>query len=279
MKRNGAVIGTAMFLAIALWTFLPDNSFAQRASRTSVKAAAHASGIVVGRPVHSERGVVLGTVENVVLNDSGCAQFVVISGRFPGARSMWYPIPWNVISRSTPEAIFVNIEPDVLVKAPSFSRKKLPDLLHSDFNTRVNTFFQTRAKEEKGKTEGRVKEKGRDQGTRPTQGTVSPEEKVKGKARMEKERQLKPSEMSGEGTSKPKELDAKPKQHMEGDKGAVKPGTSEMKKQEQPEKMERGSSQMERGRPETTEQGKPGKGGPGHEGPTVEPGQKGEKVK
>ena len=267
MKKSSAVIGTAMLLAIALWTFLPDHSFAQRASRTSVKAAAHASG-VVGRPVHSERGVVLGTVENVVLNDSGCAQFVVISGRFPGARSMWYPIPWNVISRSTPEAIFVNIEPDVLVKAPSFSRNKLPDLLHSDFNTRVNTFFQTSAKEGKGKTEGRVKEKGRDQGTRATQGTVSPEEKVKGKARIETERQLKPAEMSGEGTSKPKEQDVKPKQHMEGDKGAVKPGTSEMKKQEQPH--------IERG---TTEQGKPGKGGPGHEGPTVEPGQKGEKVK
>ena len=32
MKKNGAVIGTAMFLAIAMWTFLPDNSFAQRAS-------------------------------------------------------------------------------------------------------------------------------------------------------------------------------------------------------------------------------------------------------
>lgn len=269
MKKSGAVIGTAMFLALALWTFLPDHSFAQRASRTSVKAAAHASG-VVGRPVHSERGVVLGTVENVVLNDSGCAQFMVISGRFPGARSMWYPIPWNVISRSTPEAIFVNIEPDVLVRAPSFSRNKFPDLLHSDVNTSVNTFFQTRAKEEKGKTEGRVKEKGRDRGTRATQGTVSPEEKVKGKARIkETERQLKPSEMSGEGTSKPKESDVKSKQHMEGDKGAVKPGTSEMMK-------ERGQPHIGRG---TTEQGKPEKGGPGHEGPTVEPGQKGEKVK
>ena len=86
---------------------------------------------------------------------------------------------------------------------------------------------------------------------------------------MEKERQLKPSEMSGEGTSKPKELDVKPKQHMEGDKGAVKPGTSEMMK-------ERGLATHGRG---TTEQGKPEKGGPVHEGLTVEPGQKGEKVK
>lgn len=268
MKKSSAIIGTAMLLAIALWTFLPTQSFAQRASRTSVKAAAHASG-VVGRPVHSERGVVLGTVENVVLNDSGCAQFVVISGRFPGARSMWYPIPWNVISRSTPEAIFVNIEPDVLVRAPSFSRNKFPDLLHSDFNTRVNTFFQTRAKEEKGKTEGRVKEKGRDRGTRATQGIVSPEEKVKGKARMEREQQLKPSETSGEGTSKQKELNIKSKQHMEGDKGAVKPGTSEMMK-------ERGRPHMERG---TKEQGKPEKGGSGQSGATVQPGQTGEKVK
>ncbi len=119
----------------------------------------------------------------------------------------------------------------------------------------------------------------RDRGTRATQETVSPEEKVKGKARIETERQLKPSEMSGEGTSKPKEQDVKPKQHMEGDKGAVKPGTSEMKKQNSPKKWNTDNSDGT-GAPETTEQEKPGKGGPGHEGPTEEkPGQKGEKVK
>ena len=149
------IIGTAITFLVASWMFSPTQVFA----KASITGSAHASGVVIGRPVRSERGVVLGTVENIVLNDSGCAQFVVISGRFPGARSMWYPIPWNVVARSTSEAIFVNIEPDFLVRAPSFSRNRIPDLLNPKFNTRVNTFFQTTAKEDKVKTQGRVKEK------------------------------------------------------------------------------------------------------------------------
>jgi hypothetical protein len=267
------IIGTAITFLVAAWTFSPDQAFAQRAAKESFRASTHASGVMIGRPVRSERGVVLGTVENIVLNDSGCAQFVVISGRFPGARSMWYPIPWNVVARSTSEAIFVNIEPDFLVRAPSFSRNRIRDLSNPEFSTRVNTFFQTRAKEGKGKTEGRVKEKGRDWGTQATQGAVAPKETMKGKARMERERKLKPSEMTGEGAAKQKELDIKSRQHMEQKqmeqgKGKVTPGPSQM--------MERGKPHMERG---MTEHGKSGKEVPGQSGVTVNPGQAGEKIK
>jgi hypothetical protein len=272
------IIGTAITFLVAAWTFSPDQAFAQRAAKESFRASTHASGVVIGRPVRSERGVVLGTVENIVLNDSGCAQFVVISGRFPGARSMWYPIPWRVISRSTAEAIFVNIEPDFLVKAPSFSRNRIRDLSNPEFSTRVNTFFQTRAKEEKVKTEGQVKEKGRDWRTPATEGTVAPKEKMKGKAhdkaRMERERKLKPSEMTGEGAVKQKEMDLKSKQPMERGKGhvtpkgQVTPGPSQM--------MERGRPHMERG---TSEQGKIEKEVPGQSGATVTPGQAGGKIK
>jgi hypothetical protein len=271
------IIGTAITFLVASWMFSPDQTFAQRAAKESFRASAHTSGVVIGRSVRSERGVVLGTVENIVLNDSGCAQFVVISGRFPGARSMWYPIPWNVVARSTSEAIFVNVEPDFLVRAPSFSRNRIRDLSNPEFSTRVNTFFQTSAKEEKVKTEGRVKEQGRQWRTPATEGTVAPKEtmkdKARDKARMERERKLKPSEMTGEGAAKQKEMDIKSKRHMERQqmergKGQVTPGQTHM--------MEKGRPHMERG---TMEQGKVQPEVPGQSGVTVPPGQAGEKIK
>ncbi|HMK34278.1 MAG TPA: PRC-barrel domain-containing protein [Desulfomonilaceae bacterium] len=263
------IIGTAITFLVASWMFSPNQVFA----KASISASSHASGVVIGRPVRSERGAVLGTVENIVLNDSGCAQFVVISGQFPGARSMWYPIPWRVISRSTPEAIFVNVEPDVLVRAPSFSRKKFPDLLHSDFNAKVNTFFQTRTNEEKVKTEGRVKEKDREWRAPATEGTVAPEEKVKDKALMERERKLKPSVTTGESAVKQQESDIKSKQQLERQQierehGKVTPVPSQM--------MERDRPHMERG---MMGQGKGEKEVPSQSGVTVTPGQAGEKIK
>jgi hypothetical protein len=190
---------------------------------------------------------------------------------------MWYPIPWRVISRSTAEAIFVNVEPDFLVRAPSFSRNRIRDLSNPEFSTRVNNFFQTRAKEEKVKTEGQVKEKGREWRAPATEGTVAPKEKMKNKARdkvrLERERKLKPSEITGEGAAKQKELDIKSRQHMEQKqmeqgKGKVSPGPSQM--------MERGRPHIERG---TSEQGKIEKEVPGQSGVMVNPGQAGEKIK
>jgi hypothetical protein len=266
------IIGTAITFLVAAWMFSPDQAFAQRAAKESFRASTHASGVVIGRPVRSEKGVVLGTVENIVLNDTGCAQYVVISGRFPGARSMWYPIPWNVVARSTSEAIFVNVEPDFLVRAPSFSRNRIRDLSNPEFSTKVNTFFQTRAKEEKVKTEGRVKEKGRDWGTRATQGAVNPQEKMKNKTRMERERKITPSEMSGQGTSKPKEMDLKSKQLMEREKGMDKPGTSQMM-------MEQGKPHMERGKSGTMGRESLEKTGPGHTVTPVKPESPSEKIK
>ena len=166
----------------------------------------------------------------------------------------------------------MNVEPDFLVRAPSFSRNRIRDLSNPEFSTRVNTFFQTRAKEEKVKTQGQVKEKGREWRAPATEGTVAPKEKMKNKARSERERKLKPSEMTGEGAAKQKELDIKSKQleqkQMERGKGQVTPGPSQM--------MERGRPHMERG---TSEQGKIEKEVPGQSGVMVNPGQAGGKIK
>ena len=64
-----------MLLAIALWTFFPAQSFAQRASKTSIKGAAGATGVVIGKSVRNEKGDILGTVENVVLTENGCVRY------------------------------------------------------------------------------------------------------------------------------------------------------------------------------------------------------------
>ena len=62
-----------------------------------------------------------------------------------------------------------------------------------------------------------MKEKGRDWGTQANSGLqYLPKEKIKGKSSTwKRERKLKPSEMTGEGAAKQKEMDIKSRQHME----------------------------------------------------------------
>ena len=92
---------------------------------------------------------------------------------------------------------------------------------------------------------------------------------------MERERKLKPSEMTGEGAAKQKELDIKSRQHME--QKQMEQGKGQSSRLAGPSQMmERGRPHMERG---TTEQGKSGKEVPGQSGVTVTPGQAGEKIK
>jgi hypothetical protein len=118
--------------------------------------------------------------------------------------------------------------------------------------------------EDKGKAERELRAKQKQSGTPATEGTAPTEEKSKEKAHGERERKQKPSGIGPQGgVESPKvgETDIKWKQH--------EPDTSGM--------MERGKTQMERGR---SEQEKPEqKGAQGQGGVPVGPGQEHEKIR
>jgi hypothetical protein len=258
MKKITTIVVMAMALAIGLWALNPTDSFAQRPSgKAGIAASAHVSGVVIGKEIRNEKGVVLGTVENLVLNDNGCAQYVILSGKFRGARSRLFPIPWTVISRTGPDAIFVDADPDFLVEAPSFEVGRWPDFSQHKWQAEVRTFYEKRGKragsgkvgktpaaqrlEDKAKAEKELRAGKKQWSTPATKGTAPTEEKSKEKAQMEGERKHKPSETGPHGSvesPKQREMDIKTKQH--------KPDTSGMMERAKSEMMDRGRSEQEK---------------------------------
>lgn len=297
MKKLTLVIAITMVFSIAFWTLNPTQSSAKRlGAEAGVTSSAHVSGVVIGKPVRSERGVVLGTVQNIVLTDNGCAKYVILSGQFSGARSRLFPIPWTVIARTGPDAIFVDLDPAILVEAPSFEVNRWPDF--AQWDTRIHSFYQKKAEvtapgttqtpgavrsEEKARSEKDLRAKQKDWGKQATEGARSTEKKAieekkaTEKSLLEKERKHTPSEMGTQGaveSPKQREMDIKAKQHTEpktgGTVGTMERGQTQMKERGQTQMMERGKSQEE----------KPvQKGAPGHVGVPGVPGQAGEKIK
>jgi hypothetical protein len=227
------------------------------------------AGVMIGKQVRNEQGAVLGVVENIVLNDTGCAQFVVISGKFHGARARLYPIPWTIIARTAPDAIFVNVDPAFLAQAPSFEQRRWVDFSQPKFQTEVRTFFEKRAhgftpgqaakpqaqvspeerakgekelkerqkalSEDKAKAEKELKAKREGKWERPASEGVTSEQKAKEKHALDKQRERK----STEEMSKPGAVQSQKQKEM-----------SVKEKEQKPEAgmMERGKSMMERGK-------------------------------
>jgi len=272
------VVFVAFISAIALWTFSPDPSFAQRSS-ASVRASAHVAGVVIGKPVRSEQNVVLGTVENIVLNDTGCAQYLVVSGRFSGARARLFPMPWSVIARTGPDAIFVRVDERFLAQAPSFELNRWPDFSQSEWQTKIRTYYSGGAamtgpgKEERP---GAVRQEGTPKAQKQWQkpaaeGTAPSGVKEKEKARMEREHKGKTSEMGAPESSKQKQMDIRTKQQTQPKEGQMMRGPGMMEQGQRP-MMQRGPSEMKM-------QKSPEKAGPAQGAAPVGPGQAGEKEK
>ncbi len=158
MRRILLIVAMVMAFTMGFWTFDVARS---PAKKSNIGASAHVSGVVIGKPIHNQQDVLLGTVENIVLNDSGCAQYVILSGKFHGARSRLYPIPWTLIARTGPDVIFVDLDPAYLVEAPSFEAGRWPDFSQPQWQTEVRTFYEKRAERatlgETGKASGALR--------------------------------------------------------------------------------------------------------------------------
>ena len=275
MERVIALIGIGMLLSAAILAS-PTESLAQRTGAPAMRAH-QASGVLIGKPIRTEKGVVLGKVENIVLTDQGCARYVILSGSFPRAHGRLYPIPWDMIARVDREAFFVDIDPAVLVEAPSFTAGRWPDFAQAQWDTRVSEFFRshnranapagTGAKEEQNLQRQRSLQQ--QQVTPGKQGTekppVSREERMKSGTQMERER--KALEMKKQGQSGQRQMEMM-RQHEPGKSGEQHGVTGERTLQRTPEKT------MEHVQPGTMGQQhmQPGTMGQQHT-PSAQPGQ------
>lgn len=101
--------------------------------------------IVIGKSVRNQQGVVLGKVENVVLNEQGCAEYIILSGKFSGARGRYYPMPWSAVRRGdNAEYVLVDVDVKILREAPAISRERHIDV--GSWGPKVHDFYVVRHK-------------------------------------------------------------------------------------------------------------------------------------
>jgi hypothetical protein len=273
-----------LFVMIAIGTLLsavilanPTASFGAPAMK-----AHQVSGVVIGKQIRASSGVVLGKVENIVLTDGGCVRYVVLSGQFPNARGRLYPIPWDVIARVDREALFVDLDPAVLVQAPSFTAGRWPDFAQAQWDTRVSEFFRSHvhagvpagagAKEQQNLDQQRkLQQQQAPQREMKEKPPVSQQEKMKSHGDME--RQRKALEMKKQGPSEQRQMEMM-KMRQPGATGEQH-GTSTEKSMQKPsgkmmEHAQPGATGQEHKQPGTTGQGnvtptQPGQGAPHQE--------------
>lgn len=272
MKTIIALIGIGMLLSAVILAN-PTESLAQRSGSPAVRGA-HMSGAVIGKEIRATSGAVLGKVENIVLTDQGCVRYVVLSGQFPRARGKLFPIPWDQIAMDR-DVFLVDVDPAVLIEAPSFTAGRWPDFAEAQWDTRVSQFYRSHVRANAPAGAGAKEQQNLDQQRKLQQ---APQKQMKEKSptsqqeRMKShsdvERQDKSMEMKKEGPSSQKQMEMR--MHQPGATGEQHGVTGERTQQRSPEKM------MEHTQPGTTGQQhmQPGTTGQQHT-PSTQPGQGG----
>ncbi len=163
-----------LLVSVILGAFLTVEAIAQR-SRVSAKQAG--GSIVIGKTVRNAQGVVLGKVENIVLSEQGCAEYVILSGKFSGARGRYYPVPWTVVQMTDdPEFLMMDVDIAILRGAPVITDVRRIDV--SQWRTKAHDYFeQHKAGAQPGTTGQRLMEQ-RGQATEEKT-KVSPEKKAR----------------------------------------------------------------------------------------------------
>ena len=117
----------------------------------------------IGASVELQAGGTFGRVEDVIINDEGCIDFVVVV-----FEEKLIAVPFTLTRVDfAKKVVFLNAEREFLLRAPTFTRDRFPDLsLQSEFGRRVNTFFRESSSRRERGTETRPD--GRAPETRPS---------------------------------------------------------------------------------------------------------------
>jgi sporulation protein YlmC with PRC-barrel domain len=100
-------------------------------SATNSAHRAVAAGALKGERVHNYAGEDLGKVDDLVLDlGSGRIAYVIISlGGFLGIGDKLFAVPWELFAERPGEPrLFLDVDRQMLVDAPSFERSKWPDM-------------------------------------------------------------------------------------------------------------------------------------------------------
>jgi hypothetical protein len=124
---------------------------------TNVKTIRRIS-MVIGANVTLHGDHAVGPVEDIVISEDGCIEYVVV--RY---KEKFLPVPWTVVTVNFDERVIIlDLDEARLAKAPMFSGDDWSVLVEADWSGRVTTFFQA---------DRRQPGRDRDRGDRPGRGT------------------------------------------------------------------------------------------------------------
>jgi hypothetical protein len=95
---------------------------------------------MIGASVRLTAGETFGKVEDIIINDQGCIDFVVLA-----FEEKFFVVPFTLVRVDfATRIVSLEVERERLLRAPSFARGRFPDLsVNSEFGRSVHSFFRT----------------------------------------------------------------------------------------------------------------------------------------
>jgi len=106
-------------------------------SKGEAKGEVRRISTVIGGSVQFAAGGTVGKIEDIVISDEGCIEYIVVA-----YHDRYVPIPWTVSTVAFDKRIVtINIEQARFEEVPTFSRNEFALLVQVDFREKVHTFF------------------------------------------------------------------------------------------------------------------------------------------
>jgi hypothetical protein len=97
---------------------------------------------VIGGSVQYAAGGTVGKIEDIVINDEGCIEYIVVN-----YKDRYVPIPWTVSTVAFDKRIVtINITQERFAEVPTFGRDEFALLVQVDFRDKVHTFYGSGSK-------------------------------------------------------------------------------------------------------------------------------------
>ena len=135
------MIPWSLACCLVLWstTEASSQTRVREETRTTSTQVRRVSG-VIGASVQLTAGETFGKVEDIIINDQGCIDFVVVV-----FEEKFFAVPFTLARVDFERRVVTfEIERERFLRAPSFPRNRFPDLsVNSEFGRSVHSFFRT----------------------------------------------------------------------------------------------------------------------------------------
>ena len=151
-----SILGGGVACCLALLMTTEACSQVQERTRTTTTVQVRRMSTVIGASVQLQAGGAFGRVEDIIINEEGCIDFVIVA-----SEQKLIAVPFSVTRLDFERRVVsINVERELLVKAPSFARNQFPDLsLNSEFSRKVTTHFKVQGERRERPREKRPPEK------------------------------------------------------------------------------------------------------------------------